>query len=495
MAVLGVDAGTTSCKVTAFSIEGSILYCAKKEYMIHHPKQGWAELNPNDVWNAVKKCIKETATHINESIEALAISSQGEGIVALNKKLESIGNIIVSYDLRAIQETNQLKKHFGKPFFFQKGGQILASMGSVTKIMWLMENEKSNQLPQYYVCVGDYILMKLTGELATDRSLASRTMMYDIERETWNKELLEYINLSEKQLCHIYEAGTPVGNVRKSVLEELHLSGCPLVVLGGHDQACAMLGLGANKIGQVAYSLGTTETLVCSMDSFCTELYQYGLPCYPHVIPQKYITIPGNFTGGNLMKWYRDNFAEAEKAKSRIENRDVYEILMEEMGNEPSGLLVLPHFTVTGSPWNDAESMGVIAGLKLTTTKDQYIRGLQEGVTFEILLNMMLLNKIGMSVDSLFAVGGGTKSNKLMQLKADILNVPIYIPEIIEASCAGAALLALKGMDASQDIESIWNNNYKEMRTFFPNTCKVEKYKSLFETYKKLYPLTKKITE
>ena len=494
MALVGIDAGTTACKVTAFSAEGRVLASARKEYRLRHPRDGWAELIPQEIWEAVVYGLKKVTAESGEPIQGMAVSSQGEGLVLLDEKMEAAGHAIVSFDLRTLEQTRHLKEVFGNRYFFDKGGQLLSSMGTATKIMWCRENPGYFQRPpKYFMCVGDYILFRLTGEMVSDFSLASRTMMVDIKNRCWNQDLLSYIGISESQLPTLTQAGTYVGKLTKKAAEEIGGSPEVLMAVGGHDQPCAMLGTGANDKEEATYSLGTTETLVCAMEDFREGLYDIGLPCYPHVLKERYITLPGNFTGGNLLGWYGKNFADNESFIAMNKNKDIYDILMEEMDEEVSPVLVLPHFTVTGSPWNDSESSGIITGLQLSTTKGQYLRGLQEGVTMEILLNLLLLRQIGTWEKLLYVVGGGTKSRKLLQLKADVLGTRLYVPKISEAPCRGAALLAGQGCGLFQHPEKVWLQSVDETRIWNPRREMHEKYLEKYKKYERLYPAVKAI--
>ena len=278
--------------------------------------------------------------------------------------------------------------------------------------------------------------------------------------------------------------------VPHEIAAELGLGDGVTAMVGGHDQPCALLGCGTSGTDEAAYSLGTTETLVCASDTFREGLYDCGLACYPHVLKHAFVTLPGNFTGGNMMQWFRDQFGRFEMEEQSGTGKNSYDILQEEMDGKPSSLYVLPHFTVTGSPWNDSRSAGMVAGLGLGTTRGEFIRGLEEGVTYEILLNLKLLDRLGISVGRLLTVGGRTKSKKLLQLKADLLGIPLTVPGISEAPCRGAALLAAMGSGVSADAFSLKNS---ETETFYPNPPVHEHYLRCFEKYRRLYPAVKEI--
>jgi len=496
MAVLGIDLGTTACKVAAFGNDGRIMAVARREYRIIRPRDQWAEINPFELLAAVKSAVSEVKEKCSESILAVSFSSQGEGVVPLDNNYKPVGNIIVSFDRRTLGQTEKLRKILGEDFFYKTGGQVLASMGTAPKIMWILENPSFvSQKPSYFACVGDFVLGSFGCRPTIDYSLAARTMMFDVHNYTWSQQILDAVGITANMLSEVRKAGTIAGRISSDAAEEYNLSPDTIIVTGGHDQPCAMLGAGATGKGEAAYSLGTTETLICSMDSFNERLKDYGLPCYPHIVGNEYITLPGNFTGGILLQWYKDQFGGLERKIAADEVRDVYDVILEDMEEKPSRLLVLPHFTVTGSPYNDDRSTGLIMGLQLDTTKGEFIRGLLEGVTYEILLNITLLHELGIDVSRLIAVGGGTKSRKIVQLKCDILGVPILVPKGTESSCKGAALLAAKAIGLIDDIRSDWREKGDNVIEYFPNREYNEYYRNQFEKYKLLYPLVKKIID
>ena len=494
MALLGVDLGTTACKAVAYSNDGKIIASGRREYKILRPQDQWVEINPFELFEAVKSAIFEINNICNEKISAISFSSQGEGVVPLDDTFKPIGNIIVSYDRRTLAQTEKLRTILGDDFFYRTGGQVLASMGTAPKIMWILDNPSYYQKKSaHFACVGDYVVSCFGCRPTIDYSLAARTMLFDVHKLEWSQQALDAVGITDNMLSKVQKAGSIVDGISVKVAEELGLSPDTVIVAGGHDQPCAMLGTGATGKGEAAYSLGTTETLVCSMDSFCEDLRKYGLPCYPHIIGGKYITLPGNFTGGILLQWYKEQFGGLESRIANETNRDDYDIIMDNVEDVPSRLLVLPHFTVTGSPYNDAQSTGTILGLQLDTKKGEFIRGLLEGVTYEILLNITLLHEFGIEISALRAVGGGTKSRKLLQLKSDILGVPLLIPKDTEAPCKGAALLAAKAIGLVNDIETAWQEKLENMVAYYPNMEYNNYYLEQFEKYKLLYPAIKKL--
>jgi len=491
MALMGIDVGTTSCKVTVFNEIGEMIAFAQKAQKIDNPHDGWAEVNADELWNTIAYCIREASLKSPERIEAFSISSQGEGLIPLDESLHPLGPIILSYDSRSVEQTDWLEQTFGKKYFFDNGGQILSSVGSLTKILWIMQhNSLYTKKPSYYTCVGDYILIRMGIGPITDPSMASRTMMYSISEKNWNQDLIMSVGIKPDSLCEILPAGTLLGELSDEKCRELMLPQKTKVVLGGHDQPCALYGAGSKTTP--IYSLGTTETLVCSLPNFHQDLFQYGLPCYPHVDGDSFITLPGNFTGGNILLWFIKYIGLDIEQEAKQTGKDPFSILSDIMMDTPSNLLVLPHFAVTGSPWNDSNSHGMIVGLRLDTTRSELVRGLLEGVAYEIYLNLKLLEKSGICVSKLNVVGGGTNSRKFLQLRADLLGKELTVSDVRQASCRGAARLAGNGIGLLNN-PSDWENTGTKFVRIIPQLDNTIHYEKEFVRYKKLYSAMKSI--
>ena len=484
MAVLGIDLGTTACKMCAYDNMGNLLAKARDEYKIISKHVGWAEVDPIQLKNSVFKTIKRISSSISEPIFSISFSSQGEGVVPLNNSYQPVGNIILSYDNRSKNQALQLEESLGKKAIFDISGQIISSAVTSSKIKWIMENiGYYNQKPEKFCCVGDYIISCFGIKSVIDCSLAARTGCFDVHNLRWWSGMLSAISIKESMLSKVQPAGSIAGYVSNEISNSLGLSKGAIVVVGGHDQPCGHYGTCGENFDKSYYSLGTTETCVCTFDKFVPELYNMGLTCYPHIIKNKYVTLPGNYTGGILLNWYKDQFFISKS------NKDPYDEIIEYMSGEPTNLLVLPHFTSTGSPYNDDNSAGAIVGLKLSSTKGELVRALIEGVTMEIKLNLELLRNVGIDVDGLVAAGTSTKSSKIMQLKADVLAKPISVSNNSEAAATGAGMLALMGLGIKP-----WGNTKKSEGVFYsPNPDNVKFYNKQYKKYAKLYKAVKSI--
>ena len=220
---------------------------------------------------------------------------------------------------------------------------------------------------------------------------------------------------------------------------------------------------------------------------------QSGFACVPHVIKDMYITYAFTFTSGSVLKWYRDNFAYALKNEAAKAGINIYDLLIEKASNRFSGVFLLPHFAGAATPYMDMEAKGAIVGLNINTTEGDVIRAILEGITFEAMLNVESLYNAGINVEDIRAVGGMAKSERFLQLKADMMGKKITTLHISEAGTLGVTLLAGTAIGAYKSIDEAVKMLVKKKKEFYPDKNLHDFYKEKFETYKKIYPSLKSI--
>jgi len=502
MYLLGVDVGTSGCKVNVFTLEGKIVSSTSREYSEYSPKPGWWELNPDEVWNAIKLSIKECISKVpSDEVEALSFSTLGSEIVLpVNKKGEWVYPAISGYDARGNgyrEESEMWRSKIGALRIFQITGMPMQYNVAANKILWLRKNMPEVFNKTYkFVSFQDYLIWKLTGTFAIDYSMASRMMLMDIHRKTWSSEILDVANLSEDLLSEIYPSGTTVGVVSSKVAKEIGLEKEVEVVTGGHDQACGALGVGVIDEGPTMDATGSVECIAATIKKpvLTEEMLESKQCCYCHVVKDMYLTLGFLPSAGLVFRWYRDNFAEKEMEKSKETGKNVYDILTEEASKSPPGasnLFVLPHFlgSSTGRPPAlYAKSRGAIVGLSLFHTKSDVIRAILEGITFEIRQVIDFLEKAGIKVSDLRSIGGGAKSAFWLQLKADITKKRVIVPVVTEASSLGAAILAGTAVGAYRDISSAVEKVFKKKTEYEPCSKNVNFYDQQYQIYTKIYP-------
>ena len=261
-----------------------------------------------------------------------------------------------------------------------------------------------------------------------------------------------------------------------------------MIVVGGHDQMCAALGAGVVAAGQAAYATGTTEciTVLFQDPIFNAELRASNLCTYDTVLPGLYGSLAFCLTGGNILQWFRDQFGAAERAAAERAGQSAYELLLAQVPEEPGRLLVLPYFAPGGTPYFDMATPGVIYGLRLSTSRGEFLRALLEGVLLEMRVNTEILARSGVAIREFRATGGGTRSARWNQLKADILGVPITTVSTTEAGCCGAALLAAAarlGVPVAH-LAAEW---VRPQAVFEPDSARHARYREQFARYQRLY--------
>ncbi|MBW3624693.1 MAG: hypothetical protein KY468_14915, partial [Armatimonadetes bacterium] len=415
MSLLGIDVGTTGCKAIRFAEDGRILGRGYREYPLHHPQPGWVELDPRQVWEGVRQSVREAVAGAgnDDPVRAVSTSSQGEAAVPVGPDGEVLGNSIVSFDARTAPQRDAWRERMGEERIFRITGMPLHTMYTLLKLQWIRENQpRLYERTWKFLCFGDFILHRLGAPAVTDDSMAARTMAYDLHARNWSSEMLQAAEIERDRLPDIYPSGTAVGEIGKSVAADLGLPEGVKLVTGAHDQPSGALGAGITRPGIAMDATGTVE---CICPAFAEpvltpEMRENNYCCYPHAVPGLYVTIAFNFTGGSLLRWYRDQLSHAEAEEARVAGLDVYDVLIAKAGTRPSGVFILPHFTVTGTPWFDAQARGAILGLSLATTKGDLIQGILDGISYEMRLNLERLESAGVAIRELRAIGGGAKS-------------------------------------------------------------------------------------
>ena len=496
MSYLGLDIGTSGCKAIVFNEYGKELAAAFREYQLITLHEGWAELNSEKVCSKCFEVIKEVTSKAGaDPVQAMSISSQGEAFTPVDSNGNILGNSMVSSDTRASSVVDRFCEEFGAEKLYSITGHTAYPMFSLFKLIWLRENNprlwgKTDK----FLCFEDLIHLKLGLDPAIGYPLAGRTMLFNINSHQWDEEILASIGMFSSQLAKPLPSGSIVGIIPTKIATQVGLPHNVVVVAGGHDQACGALGAGIISDGMAMYATGTVECISPAFEKpiFGENLFKNNYCTYDFTVQGMYTTVAYSLTGGNILKWYRDEFAFREKEIAKQNGRDIYEVILDSVPHNPSKLLVLPYFTPSGTPYFDSSTIGAIIGLQLNTSREEILRALLEGVLFEMRLNLSILEKSGIIIDELRIIGGGSKNKKWNQLKANILNKPITTVSVPEAGCLGTAILAKYAVTGIpvRTIVSEWVNT---SQTIFPQKNFIEHYEKQFQRYRQLYPALKSI--
>ena len=495
MSLIGLDIGTTGCKVIVFNESGDILAQASREYPVLCPHPDWAEQDAELVFDLAMRALAEAISKTsNAPPAAMAMACQGEAVIPVDGKGSALRHAILGMDTRTGRENAWLEQKLGASELFRKTGMPLHTVNTLPKLLWLKDHETEiwKKADQFLLYEG-FFIRRLTGKAVTSSCLASRTQMYDLRLNDWSEDILDTCGIEKGRLSRLSPDDNFCGIIQDEVSSKYGIPRNLKIFSGGHDQACAALGSGVIQPGMAMVSTGTAEVVEVAMDTpiLHPSLREGNISIYRHVVPGLFLAMTLNHSGGMSLRWFRDTFAEHWKDKAERIGIDTYDLLLRSAGDGPTDLLVMPHFSGSGTPLLDTGSSGAILGLSFATGAGDVARAILEGLCFELKLNIDLLRKAGIEVSEVSAVGGGAKSPLWLQLKADICDMVLNVPSSTESACRGAAMLAGIGTGTFPDPVSAADQWIIFSKSYTPNSENRRRYLRRFELYKKLYPLLK----
>jgi len=490
MNFLGIDIGTSGCKAVVFDEHGRAHAAAHRDYAVTFTEDGGAQLDSDAVISNCFTVIQECAELVEPgSVQSLCISSQGEAFTAVGSHGKILSQAMVSSDARAKTFVGPWTEQIGLDRLYHITGHTARPIFTLFKLLWMRDARPEVwQQAQYFLCFEDLLIYKLGLPPTISWSLAGRTMLFDVRKGTWSGEILEQIGLEPERLARPLPSGSIAGELTKESASRLGLSPGTVVVTGGHDQGCSALGAGVTDDHTAMLGSGTVECLTAVMPQpiLSEHLREHNLCTYHYTIPDRYTTLAYSLTGGNLLQWFQEEFGTAERQQAEATGQDVYEILLNTLGNTPAQPLALPYFTPSGTPYFDYQTKGALVGLRLSTDRHEILRALLEGVAFEMRLNLELLQAAGYKVHTLRNVGGGSQSDVLVQVRADVMGVPIETLHVTEAGCLGAAMLGC-AIVTNTPVEELAAKWVLPGETFTPNPDYQVWYTERFDQYKELY--------
>jgi len=498
MNLLGLDIGTTGCKAILFDADGMLLAKAWREYRVDFPHPQWAEQDLENVWRLAQDAIREViaAAHVTE-IAAIGLSVHGEAVTPVDERGRSLRPTILGMDTRTGVQNDWLRNRFGGEALFQRTGMPIHTINTLPKLLWIKENEPEIwKNTSKFLLVEDFLIQKMTGQAVISNCLASRTQLFNLSEGKWDEEILGVLGLDAAKLAQVQPSGSLVGSLSPDLVTAFGLARAPGVVTGGHDQACGALGVGLTTPGLASVSTGTAEVVEVALPSpvVSRPLYEGNISVYNHVVPGLFLAMTLNHSGGMALRWFRDSFCEPQMQQAAQTNSDAYDLILDGASAGPTGLLVLPHFSGSGTPTFDTASKAAILGLTFATTRVEIAKAILEGLTYELRMNLDLLKDGGVKIDVLRAIGGGAKSPLWLQLKADITGLPVVTPQITEAAGFGAALLAGVGAGVFPDAAKAAGRFLQLSHEYHPDASRTAAYNRQYKLYRQVYPAVALIT-
>ena len=501
--VVGVDIGTQSTKAVLVRQDGTIVAQASKSYAPETPRPSWAEQWPQVWLDAVTHCIATVMRDAGEpnsgtplsptQVKAVCISSlYGGSGIPVDADMKPLHPCLIWMDRRAEAQCTWVRTHVDLDRLRFITGNGVDSYYGFTKILWLRDNrpdvwERTN----VFLPPNAFVIHALTGEVAVDHSSAGNIGgLYDVERRTWSREMLDAMGIPPRFMPERLVACTDVvGGLRPERAAELGLPAGTPIVAGGVDAAVATYAAGVVGPGQHVAMIGTS---MCWGYIAPTADAAHGLISMPYVTRPRddLYVFGGASTAGACVTWYRDQFCQAEVEAGRATGRDPH-ALLEEAANGivpgADGVVFLPYLMGERSPVWDGQASGAFVGLSLFHTRAHLYRAVLEGVTLALRHNMEAGRQGAVSLDHrLVVVGGAAHSDLWMQIIADVTGFPVWtIKEEVEAALGAARLAALGVKLIERDGGDAW---ITLVRRAEPDPDRKSRYDSLFAVYTGLYP-------
>ncbi|WP_211461341.1 gluconokinase [Collimonas silvisoli] len=461
--MLGVDIGTTSTKTVAFTLEGQVLAQHVVEYPLLCSTPGMAEQDPQLIYRAVLTSIAEAVKAANATctgarrVVLVSFSAAMHSVIALDGNNNLLTNSITWADNRASEWSSRIRDEFNGNEIYRRTGTPIHPMSPLCKLMWLRHDQPDVfARAARFAGIKEYVFFRLFGSWQVDHSIASATGLFNLQELNWDKDALALLGISAAQLSEPVPATHHMKGLDAAIAAQLGLNPDTPFVIGANDGVLSNLGVNAIRPGQVAVTIGTSGAMRTVIDKPLTDPSGRTF-CYALIEGHWVVGGPVN-NGGNIFRWVRDELATAESAAARCAGVDPYDALTRIAERVPpgaAGLLFHPFMAGERAPLWNADLRGSFFGLALHHGKQHMIRAALEGVIFNLYSILPAIEDLIGPTKRMMATGGFARSALWRQMMADIFQREVVVPESVESSCLGAAVLGLYALDMAPSLDVI----------------------------------------
>jgi glycerol kinase len=449
--ILAIDQGTTGTTCIVFDDKGAIAGRAYREFEQHFPRPGWVEHDANEIWEVTRRVGHEALADAGidgGELSAIGITNQRETVVAWDRDSgEPLHRALVWQDRRTAPRCDELRDQGKEELVRERTGLVLDPYFSGTKIEWLVKEGGVDPARAAFGTVDSWLVHKLTGRHVTDYSNASRTLLFDIHKLEWDPELCELLSVDPGSLPEALPSAHVYGET-----EEFGGDGVPVAGIAGdqqaalYGQACLDPGLGKNTYGTGSFVLEHAGSEAPAPAEGLLTTVAWGVEDRVDYAVEASI-----FVTGAAVQWLRDGLrviktaAETEELARSLDNND--------------GVYVVPAFTGLGSPHWDPYARGAIIGLTRGSSRAHLARAALESIAYQTVDAVEAMEAAsGVKLEELKADGGAVQNGWLMQFQADVLGVPVVVPEVTETTALGAAFLAgvATGFWTEERVRKMW---------------------------------------
>jgi xylulokinase len=492
--LLGIDIGTSGTKTLAIDQRGAICASAVESYPCHAPKSLWSEQDPEDWWRAVVKSVRAAVAKTGAKpadVKAIGLSGQMHGSVFLDKNDKVIRRAILWNDQRTAAECDQLERRAGgRAKLIELVANPAMTGFTAPKILWLRNHEPKNfERTRKVLLPKDEVRRRLTGQYATDFSDASGTLLLDVVRRTWSKELLSALELDGDLLAPCYESEDVTGTLTPLAAKLLGLSTACRVVAGAGDCAAGAIGTGVVRRGVLSTSIGTSGVVFVHSDE--VKIDPLGrVHTFCHAVRGRWHMMGVTLSAGGSLQWFRNALCQTDAAAARRAKTEIYDLLGAEAAAVPpgsEGLFFLPYLSGERTPHADPNARGCFVGLTLAHGRGHLVRAIMEGVAYSLRESLEIFEGLGVPIRQIRASGGGARSPLWRQIQADVFDRRVVTINSEEGAAYGAALLAAVGAGYFKNVEEACAAAIRVVDQTSPQRAAVRCYHRGFPIYQQLY--------
>jgi len=485
--VIGVDLGTSAVKVLLVNQEGEVVKKAAKAYPLIQEKSGYSEQDPEEWVEKTAEALAELAAGFNgdpADIEGISFSGQMHGLVLLDERHRPLRNAILWNDTRTTEQCRQIYEIAGRERLLQITKNLALEGFTLPKILWVRQHEPEIfQRAKVFLLPKDYLRFRMTGKIHMEYSDAAGTMLLDLEKKEWSKELCRLLSIDPSICPPLVEPHACVGTLSKEFAERCGLKETTKVFAGGADNACGAIGAGILSEGSTLCSIGTSG-VVLSYEERGDKDFQGKVHYFYHGKENAYYTMGVTLAAGYSLSWFKDAFAKKESFDDFLKGID-------RVPPGSDGLLFAPYIVGERTPHADAAIRGSFIGIDSSHTREHFIRAVIEGITFSLNESIEIFRKSGKKVDTVVSIGGGAKNETWLQIQADIFNAKIIKLSSEQGPGMGAAMLAAYGCGWFESLEECAKEFLQTKKVYEPVEENVKIYQELYEIYKNIYSQTK----
>ncbi|MDR1292025.1 MAG: FGGY-family carbohydrate kinase [Clostridiales Family XIII bacterium] len=489
--LLGIDIGTSACKVTLFSVDGEIVAREAGDFRIYRPAPGWAEQDPNEWWDvssaAVKRLLSSSGVDAAR-IAGVGVDGQSWSAIPIDRDGTVLRNTPIWMDTRAAGICRSVVERFPEEEIFHICGNPFKPCYTTPKILWYEKEEPRLFEKTYKILQSNaFIVFRLTGELSHDLSQGYGLHFFDMRKRGLDGAAASRLGVDASLIPPLCESHGVVGAVTRKAAACTGLAEGTPVVAGGLDAACGTLGAGVVTGKQTQEQGGQAGGM-----SICTESYRADprLILSPHVVPGIWLLQGGTVGGGGALKWAEAELGAAERAEAGARGVSAFRVLDEEaerIAPGSDGVVFLPYLSGERSPLWDERAKGVWYGLDYRKTRAHLFRAVLEGVAFSLRHNIETAREAGAEAGTLHTTGGGAASGLWNRIKADVTGHEIVVTGAESATGAGAVMLAGVGTGIYSGFKEAVSVFTKENARYGPDAKNKAVYDRGYEIYRELY--------